>query len=221
MVKAEKQTKGKGRGNRNWFSPINKGLYVSFGLFFKNRSKLNLLPLVAAISITETIEKIGQIEVKTKWPNDIMYQEKKMAGILIENIVSAEKIISIIGIGLNLSHSRDDFPSGLKNRATSLKIATDKAFDINRAATILADILLYWTKKLENNKELAKIISISNYNSMLKKGDLVTFHHNDKIITGIYSEINNNGEIIIIDKNGFQEGFVSGEIMATKKIELK
>lgn len=102
-VFAEQQTAGRGQFNRKWISAIGKNITVSILQHFPNEAnKLVGLSLVMGLAVVQALEEYGLNGVKLKWPNDVVYQSKKLAGILIETKASTEDYKLVIGIGLNL-----------------------------------------------------------------------------------------------------------------------
>lgn len=121
IVVAEEQTGGKGRLERNYFSPRGKGIWFSVIL------RPNLLPkdapkctLMAAVAVAEAMERF-KLKPAIKWPNDLMFDGRKLVGILTEMTGEIGKITYIvIGIGINVNIRRDEFPAELQPIATSL-----------------------------------------------------------------------------------------------------
>lgn len=113
VVAAEEQEKGKGRGKKHFPSPNGKGVYVSIVLRpnVEIEKKVELIRL-SGEAVKEVIRKLAGIEIEIKTPNDMMYQGKKIGGILSEVIMEleTEKIeVLIIGIGINIYGTREDF----------------------------------------------------------------------------------------------------------------
>lgn len=153
LIVAEEQTAGKGRLSRPWDSAARKGIWMSLIV------RPSLMPqqapqmtLVAAVAIVRAIENIVGCEATIKWPNDILLNGRKITGILTELQSEPDRVKAIIlGIGMNVNQDEADFPLELKEKATSLKIATGK--HIERAkliAEILGFIELY-TKMYEKH----------------------------------------------------------------------
>jgi BirA family biotin operon repressor/biotin-[acetyl-CoA-carboxylase] ligase len=118
VVLSEEQTAGKGQLGRDWVSSKGKGVWMS--LLLKPDlppDKIPPLTLVAAASICTALEAESRefsLQVAVKWPNDILLEGKKAAGILTEMQAGAGKVQSVIvGIGLNVNHNRDDSPPGI------------------------------------------------------------------------------------------------------------
>ena len=118
MVTAREQTAGRGRQGRAWTAPEGKALLYSAILRPLDERHL-LLPLSAPLAVCAAAEHLRPgIECQVKWPNDVWLDQKKLSGILIE--AKPQAGWAIIGIGLNLSISPQEFPSDLRQPATSL-----------------------------------------------------------------------------------------------------
>ena len=123
---AEEQTAGRGRGGHSWHSPSNGGLYVSIIL----RPSLNptdvlWLSLIAGLSAHYAVESILGAPPDLRWPNDIMFANRKLGGILTEMSADSTHVRHVVvGIGLNVNQA--SFPAELADLATSLRIETGR-----------------------------------------------------------------------------------------------
>ena len=216
MVTTAFQTGGRGREKRAWFSPEGKGLYSSFGFSLDSNKNLHFLPLIAGISVIETLKEIGNIEASLKWPNDILYNGKKIAGILIENTIFDNRIYCITGIGVNLNHTVGEFPVEISQKAISLKMITGATYKYKTETInpLLADIFFKWLAKLKNNEEKkGKIIQAANrYSRFLKKRE-IRFFHNNQTKSGIFKGVNSDGGLILESKEGSITIYYSGQII--------
>ncbi len=121
VVAAGRQTRGRGRRERTWASPAGMGLYASFilrpGWSAKQAPHLAVLAGMAAHG---ALEAAGVPRLRVKWPNDILADGRKIAGVLVEPRVGGERIeFAVAGIGINVAQRADDFPPALRGRATS------------------------------------------------------------------------------------------------------
>ncbi len=118
VVTAAEQTAGRGRQGRTWTAPPNKALLYSAILRPLDERHL-LLPLAVPLAVCGAAEELAPgVECQIKWPNDIWIEERKLAGILIE--AKPQDGWAVIGIGLNLSITPDEFPLELRDTAVSL-----------------------------------------------------------------------------------------------------
>lgn len=114
VVVADRQTAGRGRHGRPWHSAPHTGLYVSVAF----EPPTPGLVFAAPLAVRDALAPLCQAELK--WPNDLLIGGLKACGILAEQRGNR----NVIGIGLNVNHRRDDFPPELRDRATSLALAT-------------------------------------------------------------------------------------------------
>lgn len=134
-VYADTQTKGRGQRSNNWQSDCCKNILISYYLKPNiDIDQQNLLNKIVAVAIIEVLQKFNISGLKIKLPNDIMADNQKIAGILIENVLAHQKWKqSIIGIGLNVNQMTfDNLP-----QATSMKKITGQTYDIEQ---IMADL---------------------------------------------------------------------------------
>ncbi|SFL71557.1 biotin--[acetyl-CoA-carboxylase] ligase [Salibacterium qingdaonense] len=145
VVAADKQLQGRGRLDRPWVSASGTGLWFSIILRPDIRPQnAPQLTLLAAVAVTEGIANASGLQPRIKWPNDILLNEKKTAGILTEMQSDPDRVQAvIIGIGLNINHDKDHFPPELQSKATSL------ALENNGTAFHRADITASVLRSLE------------------------------------------------------------------------
>ncbi|MGD9735934.1 MAG: biotin--[acetyl-CoA-carboxylase] ligase [Solirubrobacterales bacterium] len=118
VVTAAEQTAGRGRQGRTWTAPPQKALLYS-ALLRPLDDRHTLLPLAVPLAVCEAAEALRpELECGVKWPNDVLVAGRKLAGILIE--ARPRDGWAVIGVGLNLTISRDEFPSELRETATSI-----------------------------------------------------------------------------------------------------
>ena len=123
VIWSEEQTLGYGRKKRSWFSPKG-GLYFSIILPKSTIQDLQTLTILASFVTAKIIKENFKLEPFIKLPNDIFINQKKVGGILTENIIGEDVKFSIMGIGLDTNIEK--YPKELENIATSLKIETGK-----------------------------------------------------------------------------------------------
>lgn len=124
VITAGTQTKGRGRFGRKWHSS-HDGLWLSIILKVKKSENAKYFTFIASIAVARAVKKIAKIDAGIKWPNDIVYNGRKLSGILTEGIFGKESYV-IIGIGLNLNQS--SFPNSIKDIATSLRLVTGRKY---------------------------------------------------------------------------------------------
>lgn len=116
LVTAAQQTAGRGRQGRSWVAPPGRALLCSLVL----REVPRLLPLAAGIGVGDVVGP----EARVKWPNDVLLERRKVAGILVEG--RPQEGWAVLGIGLNVALRDEDFPPELRQRATTLGLSPDE-----------------------------------------------------------------------------------------------
>lgn len=128
VVTAENQTKGKGQMGAKWESESGKNLIMSAlvkDFLYDNEQVFNL-SLIVSLSVIEALKSLNIPDLSIKWPNDIMSYNKKIGGILIENTIKSDgRIVSVVGLGLNVNQTNfEELPN-----ASSLAVILGHAFD--------------------------------------------------------------------------------------------
>jgi BirA family transcriptional regulator, biotin operon repressor / biotin---[acetyl-CoA-carboxylase] ligase len=114
LVTASEQTAGRGRQGRTWTATPGRALLCSVVV----RDPPRLLPLAAGVAVAETVESVGGGRALVKWPNDVLVDGRKVAGILVEG--RPQEGWAVVGIGLNVALRVDDFPPELQETAATL-----------------------------------------------------------------------------------------------------
>jgi BirA family biotin operon repressor/biotin-[acetyl-CoA-carboxylase] ligase len=134
VAAADHQTAGRGRRGRAWVAPPATAITASVLLRPPAGAAIQQLSLVAGLAVAETVEAALDLSAQIKWPNDVMVDRRKIAGILAE----ARDGIVVVGIGLNVNQTRDQLPADARVPASSLR--TVDSLERDRAA-LLADVL--------------------------------------------------------------------------------
>lgn len=217
LVLAERQTRGKGRLGRSWFSPAGGGIYFSFIL------RPEILPayaqrftLLAGVAVAAAIEKVSRVAVRLKWPNDLVVLDKgsyfKIGGILTEIGAESDRVNYLVaGIGINVNINKNDFPADLRSKATSLR-SQDPNHAAMRRVKLLQQILLelerYYKRFLKGDWD--NIMKEYRRLDMLV-GKTVSIKQGDEIITGKVMEIDNEGRLAVKSQNQLIQ-VIAGEV---------
>lgn len=201
IVIAAEQTAGRGTKGREWHSPAWKGLYASVILRPQQRD-LSLLPVIAGIAAVEAIQKAAGIDVRLKWPNDIVRGRRKLGGILCESSWSGSSpTFAVLGIGINVSQRRGDFPPELRTRATSLRLAGWKAANPAALETSLWTRLDVWYGAFENGEAVAIVSAFESYLS-IPIGKLIKVVTEGAVLAGVLAGIDTRARLILTDARG-------------------
>jgi BirA family biotin operon repressor/biotin-[acetyl-CoA-carboxylase] ligase len=143
VIFAEEQTAGRGRGGAKWRSGRADSILCSIVLT-KTKCSAELLSLALAVAVAEAVGKVGGNLAKIKWPNDIMLNDKKVAGILLESKTGNGETVYILGVGINCHQNRNSFPAELQMTATSIDIEAQTKCDRVSLVKRLLSSIDYW-----------------------------------------------------------------------------
>lgn len=201
IVWAHEQTEGRGQRGKSWDSK--QGDSLTFSLLYRpvflSATWQFRLSMAVALGIVDTLNELTNEQVfKIKWPNDIYYGDKKVAGILIENSMQQGLISSsVIGIGLNVNQQA--FDPELPN-PTSLALCLGRGFELKELLLQLCDTIerRYLQLKADRIAEIQE-----EYTSKLfKLGQQVKFLNNDAEIVATIKGVNPQGKLVLEDATG-------------------
>lgn len=153
-VFAEQQTAGRGRRGRSWFSPPGAGLYVSTVLRPAGSDTLppavTLLTLTAGVALAEGVRTATGLPVDIKWPNDLVLERRKLAGILAEAVSGPTSGLQAIVLGFGINIRSAAYPPEIADRATSLEAELGRPVD---RGLVLAEALASLASRYEDLRE--------------------------------------------------------------------
>jgi BirA family biotin operon repressor/biotin-[acetyl-CoA-carboxylase] ligase len=209
VIMAEDQYAGRGQRESTWQSEPGKNLTFSILLrpsFLSVTGQFNLTKAVS-MGVFEALEPILGAQLKIKWPNDIYYADKKLGGMLIENILQGSQIKnSIVGIGINVN--QDNFTDKAGN-ATSIKQILQKDYDLKDILSeICKHIEAYYLHLKAGRIDFVKNIYLSRLYWLNKEGQ---FQSNGEVFTGMIKDVTDNG-LLIVESNGKEDAYNLKEI---------
>ncbi|HTA67848.1 MAG TPA: biotin--[acetyl-CoA-carboxylase] ligase [Bryobacteraceae bacterium] len=206
IVGAEEQTAGQGRHGRAWHSESGSGLYVSIVL--RHRFAPNTLPLVTlalGLAAREAILQATDLVCDLRWPNDVLIQSRKCAGILTQ----LESSAIIAGIGINVNHST--FPEELTDIATSLRLATHRIHSREQLLVELAGSVDRFCTLLE--KEGGEpILAMFSQASSFVHGRRVSVDQGHSSLEGTTAGLNSSGFLILQRDDGTKNVILAGGV---------
>ena len=211
IVVAESQSGGRGRVARGWFSPAGKGIWLSVVLrppFLPHHAPK--CTLLAAVAVTRAIRQVTNLPCGIKWPNDILLNGKKLAGILTEMSAEMDAInYVVIGLGINVNIAYDDFPEELRSIATSLLVAGGQPVlraDIVRA--VLQEIETLYHRAIHNG--FTAILSEWRELSVTL-GQVVNVVATDEQYSGKAADIDEEGALLVNTPAGLRR-VIAGDV---------
>ncbi len=215
---AEQQTQGKGRLGKNWHSPFGKNIYLSCRTIIqKNLNQLHGLSQILALACKTTLAhyRLPQ-QPMVKWPNDVFYQGKKIAGDLIEIVQqTATTTELIIGIGININMLPEDDLS-ISQPWVSLTQILNQTIDRNQFAIILLKNLFHYLQRFENEDFIAFISEWLAVDCLFDQ--IITVSQADKITVGRAKGIDHQGRLLLELPDGNLQAFNAAEASVVRQI---
>ncbi|MBW1710863.1 MAG: biotin--[acetyl-CoA-carboxylase] ligase [Deltaproteobacteria bacterium] len=197
LVVAESQTAGRGRLGRIWHSP--PGLNIYFSLILKPEippPRIPLLTLTAGLAGSSAIGSLIGQAPSVKWPNDLLLQNRKIAGILAEMDIKDSRVsFVILGIGINVNLAEQDLPPDLRNQAGSLLISTGKTWDRTEIlASLLGELERYYRLLCQGRYDEI----LGQYRQVCQTlKTRVRFVQQETVIEGTAIDVGQSGELIV------------------------
>lgn len=142
VLVADRQSAGRGRRGRSWIATAESGLLFSvLWRFSRPLSALSGLSLAVGVAVVEGLEKLGAHGIGVKWPNDVLFEDAKLAGILVELAGDARGALAVIGIGLNLRSPEGDLTQPACGLDALLNDLPERHFILSRILIALAGVL--------------------------------------------------------------------------------
>lgn len=190
------QTKGRGQRHRVWQSEPFKNILCSF--LVQNVGPLEHLVKLnnaASLAVVQTLNEFEISGVSVKWPNDIFISDKKVSGILIENVIERQEVkYAIVGIGLNVNQS---VFTGIT--ATSMRLEKGVEIDYTAVLHSLYEAFYYFVS--QSDESLLQSVNEILY----KKGESVTFQGEERFLNYTIKRLLANGNLQVEDENGVVE----------------
>ena len=198
VIISKKQTGGKGRMKRKWFSPVG-GIWMSIVIHPDfDISSTTLVPIATSLALCKAIEKTTKTKPELKWPNDITMKGKKVAGILVDTSIQSNKIESLVlGIGINFKIKQEKLKKIIVNSpnyygATTLVKKNESALHLVQQFLYELEVIFQWI-----NSGLTKKIIYEWTKRSSTIGKNISIINDKKIVTGKATKIDNDGALII------------------------
>ena len=210
VIIAGEQTAGRGRVKRAWLSPV--GNIALSLILYPELVYLPSLIMLASLAVVHSIEIVTGLKPQIKWPNDVLINDKKICGILIENEVQGSKVkCAVIGIGMNVNLSPRDFPEMMLT-ATSLSHELGRSvsrLDIIRQLLVEAERLYLALSEDESVYEEWKSMLVTLGKRISVKSGKTTYE-------GIAESVMRNGSLLLRHSEGTSTEIVAGDAVTLR-----
>ena len=206
---ADRQTRGKGRLGKTFYSPAGAGIYMSYLFYPELEAKDGyLLTVSAAVAVVKALKTLYGVSAAIKWVNDIYVGGKKLCGILSESAVpnTGRLAYAVVGIGINIQKTA--YPPEIRDIAVSLEEILGES-EIDRES-LIAKIWQGFSFLL-NTCSSQQIVKLYRESSFLI-GKTVSVLHNNTSFDAVVTDIDDAAQLIVSDANGCVHALSSGEI---------
>ncbi len=218
-VLAALQTRGRGRLGKVWESIPGKGLYCSIivrpEIDIENYARITL---VTGVAVAKVVEEVTGKRCMLKWPNDIYLKERKCGGILTESspmMMDNQEMYAVIGIGLNINSSDEDFPGELRTTATSFFMESGRNYKIEEVFAKVRDQLLIELDEFSTTGFTA-ILNRWRKRDYLVGRWMECVGYDGTIIRGIALGPDSAGRLFLRDEDGVEHAVLSGDVRLAK-----
>ncbi len=229
VVVALEQTRGRGRAGRAWTQVPGRGLALSVALRLGcDVRQAGAIPLAAGLAAAQTCHALGVRAARLKWPNDVLVNGRKLAGVLCEvrrvrtppmrgsgtpdEGGSGEAVV--IGVGLNVAHTREEFPEELRDTATSLALEGATASIEDAAAEFLTRLEPLWNE-LQGGSGAAVLAEWSRWGAHW--GEWVLVRTPAGPVQGIAQRLDRDGGLVLRTSTGVETTVLAGDVTASRE----
>jgi BirA family biotin operon repressor/biotin-[acetyl-CoA-carboxylase] ligase len=205
------QTEGKGRGLKKWVSSPNKDLTCTFYFFLSNPPlhATQTLSLFGSLILCLILEKLS-FHPQIRWPNDLLLNKKKVAGILTEVEFASDGIHVFLGLGLNVNASSEEIQT-IDQKATSMQNENKKNYDLEKILSLIEQELIQQLEIYEK-EGFKKFLSLFEHR-LAYKNCPINFFDGEKTYSGIFYSITSEGGLILKLENKELKTFYSGHLI--------
>lgn len=215
-VVALAQTQGRGRDGRSWAQVPGRGLALSVALRLGcDVRQAGAIPLAAGVAVVRAAHALGVPGARLRWPNDVLVDGRKLAGVLCEvRRAPGGGDAVVIGIGLNVGHSRDEFPPELREQATSLALEGSTATLEDAAAEVLTRLEPLWNE-LQEGDRAAVLAEWSRWGAHW--GQWVRVRTPAGPVEGIAQRLDIDGGLVLRLDTGTETTVIAGDVSTSKE----
>jgi BirA family transcriptional regulator, biotin operon repressor / biotin---[acetyl-CoA-carboxylase] ligase len=195
MIIAGEQFAGRGRNDRSWSSPAGKGIYATT-LLSRPVRELPLFPLAIANIVATYLRDTFAIDARIKWPNDVLVNGRKIAGILIEARIRDERVFLLVGTGVNVEPVKDD----LRPNAVAISEVSPREFGGIETAT--SAFVEHLDEKLSHPLDRDEVLAQWRALSVHEPGDRIHCVLADRTIDGTWAGIDEQGRAVVKSPDG-------------------
>jgi len=193
IVLTGKQVKGRGRGTNTWWSAPGS-LTATFVLPIQDHLEPQQIPLLAGLVVRDVIADLThESTIQLKWPNDVMYRDRKLAGLLCERIEKAD----LVGVGINANVVPGEGPKSLRKKITSMSLIARRSIDRNELVIALADGFARMISRDRERPFAAALKEYGRHHALVGRRVTVRSAGEDTSVSGVCSALDASGRLLL------------------------
>jgi BirA family biotin operon repressor/biotin-[acetyl-CoA-carboxylase] ligase len=206
IVLTGSQTTGRGRGTNTWWSARGV-LTVTFVFPLHESLAPHQIPLIAGLAVRDAAAELcGEGAIQLKWPNDLLHEKRKLAGLLCERLHRAD----LVGVGMNVSNARGTAPLGLRGRITSLSQIAGRSIDMTDAVIALSRHLRLRLGRHNETPFSQQLREYDAHHALV--GESVTVAVSDReLVMGRCEGLDGTGRLLVRGRDGLHR-IIAGEV---------
>ncbi len=211
-VVADRQASGRGRLGRAWASLPGLGVYTSI-LLRPDVPPLQtpLLTILAGLATADAVRGVGDVEPRLKWPNDVLIDGRKVAGILAEMATVGERVAQVVvGIGINVHHRPEDFPAEVRTTATSLGQTAGRRVERGEIVAALYNAFDKWYEVFSAGDRAAILAAARDRSATL--GRPVTVISGPERWQGTAVDLDEDGALLVVNGRGVTQRVLAADV---------
>lgn len=212
IVVADNQTAGRGRLSRSWASPAGVNIYMSVILRPDMPPKdATILTLLAGVAAASALRERTGVDIRLKWPNDLLVGSKKLGGILTEMRAIPDRIqFAVIGIGINVNYPVASMPADIRTLATSLADEAGTPFSRSGVLSELIKSLDAWLTILSTQGKMPIITEWRRLSCTI--GKTVSVQQGNMTVSGVAEDVDDEGFLLVRQSDGTLCSVYAGDV---------
>jgi BirA family biotin operon repressor/biotin-[acetyl-CoA-carboxylase] ligase len=213
-VRAVRQTAGRGRFQRGWVSDEG-GLWLSAVVpTGPNAADWRALPLAVCLAVCDALQSVGLSRFRVRWPNDVLVDDRKLAGLLVDQFAPG---LAVAGIGINVFNHPETHDPGLKNQVIRLADLIATPPDLRQLTHI---ILGYLRRVVDEMRAHGFASLLPRINQMWGRPRRVELDLNGNLQPGTFAGVGGDGELLLLTDSGNKAAYDASQVRHLKEIDL-
>jgi BirA family biotin operon repressor/biotin-[acetyl-CoA-carboxylase] ligase len=213
IVLASHQLAGRGRGANRWWSN-EKSLTLTFVLPIAEHLQPQQIPLIAGLAVRTALEEVSGVDsIQLKWPNDLLHDDRKLAGLLCERVQNAD----LIGVGINVNQTAQNLPASLRRQSTSLLQLTGAPLDMNAVVIALARHVHGRLSRHNDHHFGAVLREYDRHHALVGRRIAVTRNaassSGNQPLAGVCVGLDGTGRLLLRDRSATVHRIVAGHVV--------